>query len=115
MFYALDDERDDGRLVLRYPYFEQDEPMMWDEQVTYTDGDTSGMEHTRQYEWNHGLGETVMAVLDAGLVIDGLWEHRGLEWPMLPQMVVEGNQYVLPDHQRELVPVMFGLMASKPA
>jgi SAM-dependent methyltransferase len=115
MASTLDDERGDDALVVKYPYFETEEPMVWDEQATYTDGDTSGITSTRQYEWAHGLGETVMAVVDAGLVLDGLYEHRSIPWKMLPHMIAEGRNFLLPAHQRDLVPLMFSLLASKPA
>lgn len=114
MAYALDDERDDDQLALKYPYFEHADPLIWDEAETYTDGDASVMTHTRQYEWAHGLAEIVMAVIDAGLVLDGLYEHRGLEWQMLPHMMVHDGLFHLPEHQRELAPMMFSLMATKP-
>jgi SAM-dependent methyltransferase len=114
MAATLDDERTDDSLVVKYPYFETEDPMVWDEQVTYTDGDTASMTNTRHYAWAHGLGETVMAVIDAGLVLDGLYEHRSLPWRMLPHMVEEGRDFMLPEHQRDLAPMMFSLLASKP-
>src|SRR5205814_19105 len=64
------DERDDDLLVIRYPYFETPDPTAFDDGPgTYTDGDASAMTHTATREWNHGLGEIVQAVIDAGLVI----------------------------------------------
>jgi 2-polyprenyl-3-methyl-5-hydroxy-6-metoxy-1,4-benzoquinol methylase len=41
MASTLDDDRPDEELVVKYPYFETEAPMVWDEQVTYTDGDTA--------------------------------------------------------------------------
>ena len=52
-----------------YPYFETEEPEVFEFAGTYTDGDASGVE-TVTHEWNHGLGEIVQAVLDAGLTLD---------------------------------------------
>ena len=112
---ALDDERDDDALVLKYPYFETGQPMRWDEALTYTDGDTSQMEHTVSYNWAHGLAETVMALVDAGLTFEGLWEHREIEWQMLPHMTQSPEgKWLLPEHQRDLAPMMFTLIARKP-
>ena len=36
------------------------------------------------HEWNHGLGEIVTALLDAGMTITGLTEHDSVPWEALP-------------------------------
>ena len=65
------------------------------------------MAHARTYEWNHGLGEVVAALIGAGLAITGLQEHRDLEWQGLPQMALEADgRWRLPPEQRDLVPLM---------
>lgn len=109
VLWALDDERDDQQLVVAYPYFEQDEPMRWDDPTTYAGpGEVTAPVN---YEWNHGLGEIVQAVLDAGLRLTRLEEHREVEWPALPWMVpTAGGRYALPEHG-ERVPLMFSLEA----
>lgn len=114
MWFTLDYQRDDELLVVRHAYFEQIEPFVDDEPGTYTDGDTSGLTATTTHEWGHGIGETVQAVLDAGLVLTGLTEHTEMEWQGLPQMVpTEGGRYALP-HDRARLPLMFTLEARKP-
>jgi SAM-dependent methyltransferase len=77
MLWALDDD-----LLLRYPYFEQVEPMVWDDVGTYADPDAT-FTHNVTHEWNHGLGEIVTAVLDAGMTITGLVEHQSVPWEAL--------------------------------
>ena len=64
-----------------------------------------------QYEWNHGIGETVQAVIDAGLRVTALREHTELEWQGLPQMV-EGpdGKFRLPEGPSDS-PLMFTLEA----
>ena len=63
------------------------------------------------YEWNHGLGEIVQAVLDAGLTITALREHDQLEWRQFGWMEPTGDgQWVLPA-RRERLPMMFTLEA----
>jgi 2-polyprenyl-3-methyl-5-hydroxy-6-metoxy-1,4-benzoquinol methylase len=110
---AIDDLRTDGALVLRYPYFETDAPVQTDEESTYVEG-SGDIEHTTTYEWSHGIGETVTAVLDAGLRLDALVEHREAEYQALPQMVrTEAGRYRLPEHDERL-PLMFTLEASAP-
>ncbi len=115
ILWAIDDEADpaDG-LKLRYPYFEQPEPMAFDMDQTYTDGD-GRMEHSRMYEWNHGIGEIITAVLDHGLVLDAFEEHRELEWMGLAHMIdAGGGRSKLPATQSELIPLMYTLVAHKP-
>jgi SAM-dependent methyltransferase len=112
VLWSLDDETDD-RFVLRYPYFERAEPDRMESDQTYVDGDYTLTERVT-YEWNHGLGEVVTAVLDAGMVLDRLVEHRECEWKALPKMVpIEHGRWVLPDPSR--VPLMFTLEAHVPA
>lgn len=112
MLWAMADTTD-GTLRVEYPYFETIEPMTFDESETYTDQDAP-LKNTRTYEWNHGLGEIVSAVLDAGLVLDVLTEHDGLEWEMFPHMVLEDGLYKLPSDQRSLCPMMYTLVATHP-
>ena len=111
------DERDDDQLVIRYPYFETAEPVAFDEgPSTYTDGDTSSMAHTATREWNHGLGEIVQAVIDAGLVVTMLEELRYCDWLALPNAMeirASDNAAVLRDG-RERLPLTYTLQAHRP-
>ena len=74
MLWALDDARPDNLLVVRYPYVEREEPMVFDDAGTYVQTDVV-FRHDITHEWNHGLGEIVTALLDAGLQITALAEH----------------------------------------
>jgi SAM-dependent methyltransferase len=112
MLWSLD-WRQDAALVVRYPYFETIEPVVDDDPSTYAGPGT--VEHARTYEWNHGLGEVIAALLAAGLQITGVQEHRELEWQGLPQMTLgEDHRWRLPEGQRDLVPLMFSLWARRP-
>jgi SAM-dependent methyltransferase len=115
MLWAVDHDRADDELVVATPYFETAEPMMWDEAETYTDNPGIPLEHTVQYEWNHGLGEILTAVLDEGLTIEKFAEHRELEWQPwhLWQRDQSSGRYVLPEHLRDRVPAMYTLVATK--
>ncbi len=113
MLYAIDHRRDDG-LFVEFPYFETEEPFVDDEPGTYTDGDDSAITSVVTHEWNHGVGETVQALLDAGLVITRLAEHTEAEWQALPAMIdIGGGRYALPE-RRERLPMMFTVEARKP-
>lgn len=103
-------ETTDGSLRIQYPYFETAEPLSFDDAATYTDGEAN-IKNVHTYEWNHGLGEIITALLQRNFVVTTLVEHDGLEWQMLPHMVFEDGQYKLPPEQRALVPMMFTLIA----
>lgn len=124
MLWALDDETADQKLVLRYPYFETPVPNEFIGEYTYTDGPP--MKNTRDFEWNHGIGEIVTALIDAGLALDFLHEHRQVAWQGLPWMVsadetVDGSRHTrrtawqLPEAQRDLLPLMYSLKATRRA
>jgi len=113
MLWSLDN-RADGSFVVKYPYFETAEPgFVADDALTYTDGPPL-IESPISYEWNHGLGETVDALLQAGLRLDFLHEHREVPWQALLWMVPgeAPRTWVLPEG-RDLVPLMHSLRASK--
>ena len=86
MLWALADPGSDGRLVVEHPYFEREEPTVWDDGGTYVATETV-FEHTVTHEWNHGLGETVTALLDEGLRLTGLVEHNSVPYEALPGLM----------------------------
>jgi len=108
MLATLDDEREDGLLIVRYPYFGGAEPLRFDNEFSYA-GDAR-LTNTTNYEWPHPLSEIVGALLGEGLVIEALGEHDTLPWRALPHMVPEGENWVLPEG-RERVPLTFSLAA----
>ena len=115
VLWALDDERTDGVLALRYPYFEMPEPNAWDESDTYVETDVV-IAHSLQYNWSHGLGELVSALLAQGLVITGLEEHRSVPWLALPGQMVHDpadDEWRLIEGP-ERMPLTYTLQAVKP-
>lgn len=116
MLWALDNSRTDEAFVVKYPYFETAEPgFIAGDALTYTDGPPL-QQSPVSYEWNHGLGETIDALLQAGLRLDFVHEHREVPWPALPWMVPgeDPRTWVLPDRP-EQVPLTYSLRAAKPA
>lgn len=88
MLWALDEEQRDS-LQVAFPYFERSEPLVWDDDATYVETESS-LKATVTHEWNHGLGEIISALLAQGLEITGLVEHQSIPWEALPgQMVVD--------------------------
>jgi SAM-dependent methyltransferase len=116
VLWSLAYDRDDDLLVLDWPYFEAAGPQREEDPSTYTDGGDAVVAPVT-YETNHGLGETVQAVLDTGLRITRLVEHTFVEWPALPGMIEDPDvpgRYRFPDERRHLVPLMYTLEACKP-
>jgi SAM-dependent methyltransferase len=98
MLFTLADGRIDGLLVVEHPYFEMADPLIWDEPGTYVETDVD-FQHTVTHEWNHGLGEIVTALLDAGMAITGLVEHQSIPWEGLPGQMdpIGGGEFRLSD------------------
>lgn len=112
MTYALDDKREDQLLVVEHPYFETDTPQRWEAPYSYTASEEP-LRDPVTYEWNHGLGEVVQAVIDAGLRLTRLEEHDELEWQFFDWMErTARGSYVLPGG-RERLPLMYTLEAIK--
>ena len=99
--------------ALELPYFEQPEPLVWVEEYSYAGADK--VAQPRSMEWNHGLGEIVTAVLDAGLELTTLTEHHSAPWDALPGLMVldeETDEYRLRDRPERL-PATFTLTARR--
>ena len=111
VLWSLDDERDDDELVIKYPYFEQSEPLLFSEEITYAgDGVLSSPE---EYTWNHGMAEVLQALIDAGLRIDQVEEYDALEWEAgAVNQLGEDGMYRLAEG-RERLPVMWSVLATK--
>ncbi len=112
VLFAVDGEREDGLLVLRYPYFETAQPTVVDATTSYT-GDRM-TESVRAYEWNHGLSEVIQAFLDAGLTLERVEEHRAAQWRALPDMVELADGRFAMRESRDLVPLEFSLLGRRP-
>lgn len=123
MLWALADEGTDGALVVSQPYFETPKPSEWETPNTYVDGPP--LENRRTFEWNHGLGEILTAMIDAGLRPEFVHEHREVPWQALPWMApveqpaATGSRYArrtmwqLPPEQRDLLPLMYSVKATR--
>jgi SAM-dependent methyltransferase len=98
MLWALADVRENGLLVVEHPYFEREEPTVWDEPGTYVETDAT-FTHNLTHEWNHGLGEIVTALHDAGLQLTTLVEHDSVPWEALPGHMerLDGGEWRLAD------------------
>ncbi|MGH3150953.1 MAG: class I SAM-dependent methyltransferase [Streptosporangiaceae bacterium] len=99
-----------GRVVTR-DYFER-EPIVEDYPFSYTDG--PALAHTREVEFQHGLGEIITALADAGLRIEFVHER---DFEVFSRFDVLQRQddgtYRLPAGQPR-VPMLYSLRASAP-
>jgi SAM-dependent methyltransferase len=113
MLWTIDDERPGSLLVVRYPYFEQDEPLVIEHGGTYVPTDAV-FENNVTHEWSHGLGEIVTALLEEGMTITGLTEHDSVPWEALPGKMVRGDdrEWRLIDNPSR-VPCTYTLQAVK--
>jgi SAM-dependent methyltransferase len=115
VLWSLEWERDDDLLVLDGPYFQLEEPQIYDEAGTYVTSDVD-FEHNTTHEWNHGLGEIVTALLDAGLTITGLVEHTTVPWDGLGGRMrqLPGGEFQVAARPERL-PHTYTLQAVRPA
>jgi SAM-dependent methyltransferase len=102
-----------GELRIDYPYWEHDEPIVWPVKGSYADpaadvGDQVG------HSWDHGLGEIVTALIDAGLRIESLREFDFVDWPIEFLVRSPDGRYRLPPEIRGQLPLFFSLKATKP-
>jgi SAM-dependent methyltransferase len=89
MLWAMDESVDD-ELVAGYPYFEVPTPITDEHDGSYLPVDTTFRADV-SHSWNHGLGETVMALLDTGMALDLLAEHDSCPWEALPGKMREDS------------------------
>lgn len=113
VLFAAGDPRPDGVLALEHPYFEQPAGTRWADEGTYVQTDVS-FAHNATIEWNHGLGETVTALLDHGMELTMLVEHDSVPWDARPGEMepIGGGELRLRDRPERL-PHTFTVAAVK--
>ena len=102
-----------GELRLAYPYWEHPAPITFETQGSYADP-TAQVAATVEHSWDHGLGEIVTALIEAGLRVESLREYPFAAWKL--EFLVEGpdGRYRLPDDTPGELPLFFSLRATKP-
>ena len=102
VLWTLADPRPDGLVVIEYPYFEGP-GVEFHEEVSYT-GDATVLDHPRTIEFNHGLGEIITALQDAGMTFESLVEHDTVPWTALGGQMLDvgGGEFRLADRPERL-------------
>ncbi len=72
------------------------------------------VQHTVTHWWNHGIGQIISSLLDAGLRITAFTEHDSIPWPALPGATehIGNGEYRLTDNPQRL-PHTYTLQAVK--
>lgn len=111
MLWTLAERTDD--LVVDYTYFERDEPLVWDDAGTYVETDIT-FQTSVTHIWNHGLGEILTALFDAGMELQMLVEHDSIPWEAVPGQMerISAKEWRLADRPWRL-PHSYTLRASK--
>jgi SAM-dependent methyltransferase len=112
MLWALD-ESVGGSLVVEFPYFEREEPVVFDGGGTYVETDVV-FEHTVSHSWNHGLAEIITALQEVGMRLTTLVEHDSVPWEALPGLMerTDADEWRLADRPWRL-PHSYTLRAIK--
>jgi SAM-dependent methyltransferase len=95
MLWSLADPRPDGLLVVEHPYFET-AGVHFSEAQSYVDHDEP-LASPDIVSFNHGLAQTITAVMDAGLTLTGIEEHDTVPWNPLDDAMelIDGSEYRL--------------------
>jgi len=109
-----DDGTKPGELRLRYPYWEHPEPLAFPTEGSYADRAAS-VATPMEYGWDHGLGEIVSALIDAGLRIESLREYPFIDWPVDFLAEQPDGTWRLPPGSPGELPLFFSILASKAA
>jgi SAM-dependent methyltransferase len=97
-------------LLLRHDYLGGRGAQLRDGAHTYTDGPP--LTHsTEVYEWAHGLGEVVNALVGAGFQITSLREPDEIPWPRWPSMVPTGTGFWRLPGDAPRIPLFYALAA----
>ncbi|WP_299219984.1 class I SAM-dependent methyltransferase [uncultured Aquimarina sp.] len=98
----------EGIPKIKYRYH-QKEAIYEEYEGTYAD--TSSKMISREYGWNHGLGEVVSALSEAGLTIEYLREYDESPYDIFPDLIENKNGMF--ESSDKLFPLLFAIKAFK--
>lgn len=98
----------EGKPIMKYGYM-QDDVIYEEYEGTYANENSKMV--SKEYGWNHGLGEVISALTEAGLHIEYLKEYDESPYDVLPNLLKnKSGMYVTKD---KLYPLIFELRARK--
>jgi len=98
----------DEKAIMKYGYM-QDDVIYEEYEGTYANQKSKMV--SKEYGWNHGLGEVINALTEAGLHIEYLKEFDESPYDVLPNLIQnESGMFVTTD---KLYPLIFTLKATK--
>lgn len=89
--WAIDD-RITTALTTGLPYFETEKPLVYEDGGTYVKTYVS-FNNVKTAEWNHGIGKIVQSLIDVGMSITGLVEHKSIPWNALDGQMEEKGPF----------------------
>ena len=100
----------EGKPLLKYPYLNKD--VIYEEyEGTYADKDAKII--SKEYGWNHGLGEVVSSLIAAGLKIEFLHEFEESPYNVFPELKeTKSGMYKLQEG-KDLFPLVYSIKATK--
>lgn len=93
---------------LKYGY-QQKEAIYEEYEGTYADNASKMI--SKEYGWNHGLGEVITALSEAGLSLEYLKEHNTSPYDIFPGLKI--NQEGLYEMESGLFPLIYEIKATK--
>jgi len=107
--FMLDDVASDGATRIVYPYDTDGVADVVTDTGDYAD-EGAVLAASTAWEWMHPLGQTLTALIDAGLVIEFVHEHYEVPWRIFPSAVpTRAGLFALPD--KKWVPLAMSLSA----
>ncbi len=108
---VFENERDTTDLKVSYSYFHSPQPTRWEPDGSYADRDAKVTNPS--YEWTHGLGDIINALISAGLTIEFLHEFPYSGEEHYPFMEKGEDGWWRLKGNKETIPLMFSLKATK--
>jgi SAM-dependent methyltransferase len=98
--------------TLMYTYFEETEPFVDDTGDTYADADRR-MANSRNYQWNHSVGEVTTALIQRGMRIDRLVEHDWTVEKQFPWLVESSPKHWTAGPGQPRLPLTYTVVATR--
>ncbi len=113
MAWSVSQDDHGDQLLLDWPYFESAGPQGYEEDTSYAG--IGKVSHTQQFNTPHGFGEIINALIQAGLVLDFVHEHKVAPNKILPMHVTAGKGlWKMPEGREYDLPLMHSIKAHKP-